>query len=192
MPKIIPYEQVLRRMTEQGFVSLYHNSGAFGFAMDVATQVIGWIGPDDPTIRADARLLTRNLPPPYEINLARLLLRAWRDYFATSNVWVMPMSHWSFELDFASSAWLPEVLREIEIDPTALAPLNNAAAIEFDASESAKLERLLIALLTHLASSDFAITFTGQRVLCPLHHHKQLWWTTDDRALAEKLRHATI
>jgi len=43
MPKIIPYEQVLRRMTEQGFVSLYHNSGAFGFASSGKPQAVGWI-----------------------------------------------------------------------------------------------------------------------------------------------------
>ena len=31
-----------------------------------------------------------------------------------------------------------------------------------------------------LLSSDFMLAFLGPRqpVLCTLHHHKQLWWTT--------------
>src|SRR5207237_8459523 len=61
MPRIVEYKTVLQRMRDDGFVSLYHNSGAFGFAKDAKTpfgsepqgrrQAVGWIGADDPTIK---------------------------------------------------------------------------------------------------------------------------------------------
>src|SRR5437870_12822175 len=114
MPRILEYQQVLRQMQTQGFVNLYHNSGAFGFVPDAKPQAAGWIGPDDPTLRPESASIAQHVPQPYETNLARLLVRAWREHFPGA-AWLMPMSHWAYELDFASRQWLPDVLREIGI-----------------------------------------------------------------------------
>src|SRR4051794_24058408 len=98
VPWIIDYSVVLEQMRGQRFKSLYYNSGAFGFPPDVATEIVGWIGPPDETIRAEARAMTVAVPAPFESNLARLLASAWQERLP-SRAWVMPMSHWAFELD---------------------------------------------------------------------------------------------
>src|SRR5438067_12893552 len=64
--RIIDYDMVLERMSAQGFVSLYHNSGAFAFARQTETQMVGWIGLDDPTLLPAARQASIAVPPPYE------------------------------------------------------------------------------------------------------------------------------
>jgi hypothetical protein len=162
MPWIIDYPIVLDHMRELKLRSLYYNSGAFGFPNDVPTCSIGWVGPPDPTIRPEARPLTRQVPQPYEANLTRLLIRAWRELFP-GRIWVMPASHWAYELDFGSRDWLPAVLEHI--------------GIEFAPEELEHLEHLVTRLLEMLQHSDFAIAFPRRRVVCSLHHHKQIWWT---------------
>src|SRR5206468_5378736 len=82
VPLIVDYADVLERLTNQGLVSLYHNSGAFGFPAVAKTQAVGWTGPDDPTLRPAARELAVQIPPPYESNLAALLVRFWREQLA--------------------------------------------------------------------------------------------------------------
>src|ERR687889_682209 len=62
-------------MTAEGFRSLYHNSGAFGFARGADVKYAGWVGPPDGSIRAEMRPLVRDVPPPYEANLARAARR---------------------------------------------------------------------------------------------------------------------
>jgi hypothetical protein len=187
MPRIVEYKTVLQRMRDDGYVSLYHNSGAFAFARDAKTQAIGWIGAADPTLRPEAAALAREVPAPVEQNLAQLLLRAWREHLA-GTLWLMPMSHWAYELDFASRAWMPDLLRAIEIDPVPLESRNDAAAIEFAPDDDEALRKMALGLLQNLSGSDFAIAFPGRDVLCTLHHHKQLWWTTHDASLAQSLR----
>jgi len=59
------------------------------------------------------------------------------------------------------------------------------AAIEFAEDESAVLEHFVSRLLEMLQGSDFAIAFPHHRMTCMLHHHKQLWWTTRDAAVAD-------
>src|SRR5438132_12452998 len=51
MPRIIDYPEVLRQMQSRGFVSLYHNAGAFGFASNEDVKTYGFIAEPDPTIR---------------------------------------------------------------------------------------------------------------------------------------------
>lgn len=186
MPGIVDYPTVLKRMQEMGLRCLYHNSGAFGFASDVTTHAIGWIGPDDPTIRPAARPLVRSVPPPYEIRLTQLILRAWKEILP-GPLWLMPKSHWAYELEFGNVGWLPGALRSTGIDPAPLASLNNAAAAAFEPGEEDLFIPLAEALLKHLAGSDFAIAFPGRPVLCTLHHHKQLWWITTDKVVAGEL-----
>jgi hypothetical protein len=186
LPWIIDYPVVLEQMREQRFKSLYYNSGAFGFPQDVKTHVVGWLGPPDSTLKVHVLDVSQFISEPHEENLARLLLRAWEQYFP-GRVWVMPMSHWSYELDFGSRDWMPALLEHIGIDPGLLATRNNAAAIEFAPDEPAMLEHFVTRLLQMLQQSDFAIVFPRHPAVCTLHHHKQLWWQTSDEMLSNAL-----
>jgi hypothetical protein len=190
MPWIIDYSVVLEQMRQQRFKSLYYNSGAFGFPTEVQPQTIGWIGPDDSTIKPEALSLARKIPPPHEENLAKLLICAWQELLP-GKIWIMPMSHWSYELDFGSREWMPALLESINLDPGQLLTRNNAAAIEFTPNETAPLEHFTAGLLQMLVASDFAITFPRRAALCTLHHHKQLWWQTTDSEIAEGLRNVS-
>lgn len=184
MPRIIDYEHVLATLTSRGMKSLYHNSGSFGFVGD--EHVCGCIGPDDPTIRDAARSTSIRVPAPFALRLARVFVRAWCDLLP-GKLWVMPGSHWSYELDFGSEDWLPDALRAIDIDPMQLQSRNNAAAIEFDQSESDKVTTIVAQLLERLNSSDFAAAFPEHPAMCLIHHHTQLWWRTNDIALRDRL-----
>ena len=191
MPAIVDYSRVLDQMTSQGLKSLYYNSGAFGFADDVEVMHVGWIGPDDSTLRDAARAIAVAVSPPYESRLAALGIQAWQNFYP-GNAWLVPKSHWAYELDFGSRDWMPAALREAGIASESLQPRTNAAAIEFQPQESPALAALLKTLLQHLAGSDFAIIFPGYPVVSTVHHHKQVWWTSSDaptiaalRALAE-------
>lgn len=186
MPRIVDYEVVLDRMTGQGLQCLYYNSGAFGFPEGVITESVGWTGPDDPTLRPAARSLARQVAPPYELNLAARVIRAWHDCLP-GTLWLMPKSHWAYELDFGSHVWMPAMLDAIGIDAKSLQPRTNAAAIEFEASESASLQAVIETLLEKLFGSDFALAFPGRPVVCTLHHHKQVWWTSSDREIIAAL-----
>ena len=172
-------------------VSLYHNSGAFGFGARADPQAVGWIGPEDPTLRAEAANIVQKIPQPHETNLARLLVRGWREHLP-GPLWLMPMSHWAYELSFASRDWMPHLLRQIGIEPTLLEARNNAAAIEFEDREAPALERTALALLSNLTASDFVIAFPARLILCTLHHHKQLWWMTSDQLLVQRLRQLPV
>ena len=187
MPKVLDYGDAMGVLPPRRIVCVYPNSGALGFAPDVVTHSVGWIGPDDPTIRPAVRRITHSIPPPFETNLARLLVSAWREILP-GVAWVMPASHWAFELDFGSGSWLRDVLRDIGVDPARLDPLTTGAPIEFAPDESASLEQLACALLKHLAQSDFTIAFPDHPVICRLHHHKQLWWTSTDATMIDALR----
>jgi hypothetical protein len=189
MPWIIEYDVVLEHMRERGFKCNYHNSGAFAFANASAVQPLGWIGPPDETIRPDARKLTRRINSPYEENLAKLCTKVWREHFP-SRVWAMPMSHWSYELNYGSRDWMPALIENVELDPGLLEGRNNAAAIEFSLEESPQLEYFIQRLLEMLLGSDFMLAFVGKPVLCTVHHHKQLWWQTTDPAILSTLEGA--
>lgn len=182
MPRIIDYPQVLQQLTHQGFVSLYYNSGAFGFAPGTATQSVGWIGLDDSTIRPAARPLTRKVDPPVERTLARLGTQAWLQQLP-GRIWVTPKSHWAYELDFGSHLWMPDALQSAGLPAERVAELSerhDGAALEFPPEESDRFELLLLALLSNLLGSDFLLSFPDRPVVCTVHHHKQLWWTSGD------------
>ena len=183
MPWIIDYEVVVEQMRQQRLKCNYYNSGAFGFADPKGVQHVGWIGPDDPTLRPAAREVARPVAPPYEANLSELLTRNWLEHFP-GRVWAMPMSHWAYELDYGSRDWLPALVEHIHLDPGLLQGRNNGAAIEFSVDESHHFRHFTQRLLEMLMTSDFMIAFIGKPILCTLHHHKQLWWsTTDQRAV---------
>jgi hypothetical protein len=183
------YPQVVQQLTSQGFVSLYYNSGAFGFAPDVPTQSVGWIGQDDSTIRPAARALTRKVVTPVEQTLAHLGTQAWLADLP-GRIWVTPKSHWAYELDFGSHLWMPEALRSAGLLAEQVAGLSerhDGAALEFLPDESQRFESFLLALLTNLFGSDFQLSFPGRPVVCTVHHHKQLWWSTTDAGVYERI-----
>lgn len=187
MTRVVDYGTVSTTLAGHGLTNLYYNSGSFGFPPGVATHTIGWVGPPDPTIRAEAVHFTRQIAEPFGETMVRLASRAWHELLP-GTVWAMPRSHWAYELDFGSAAWMPAALGQIGIDSTTLAPLTTGAAIEFAAEEGDAFGTFLGALLANLSgSSDFQLAWPGRPVVCTVHHHKQLWWTTPDAALHAKL-----
>jgi len=171
-------------MRERGLESQYFNSGAFGFGSGVPTYVAGWIGPQDPTIRAGARQFTRNVPMPYAATLADLAALAWQKVLP-GPAWIMPKSHWAYELDYGSKAWLPDALRNTGVNPAALEARNNAPAIEFLPDETPRFTAFVRSLLENLVGSDFSLAFPDHPVICTIHHHKQLWWVGDNQAIVQ-------
>jgi len=186
VPWIIDYPLVLQQLKEQGLVCNYYNSGAFAFAPQEPISIRGWIGPDDPTIKAAVRPVARQVAVPYESTLADAARRFWQDTLH-GRVWVMPISHWHYELNFGSRDWMPALLENIELDPGLLLERNNAAAIEFAAGESRQFHHFINRLLEMSAGSDFLLAFPKWHILCTLHHHKQLWWITTDESLMKRL-----
>ena len=63
MPSIVEYDRVLKAMAEQGLICQYYNSGAFGFGKGVPIYYTGWLGPEDPSIRPEARRMPAYCPP---------------------------------------------------------------------------------------------------------------------------------
>jgi hypothetical protein len=132
----------------------------------------------------------RQVAPPYEATLARLASQFWREHLP-GRVWLMPMSHWAFELSHGSREWLPALVEQIDVDPGLLDGRNNAAAIEFNPQDATSFERFVERLLEMLNATDFTLAFPGRPIVCTLHHHKQMWWTTTDAALLEALEAMT-
>jgi hypothetical protein len=182
MIPVIDYPAVLQQMTERGFRCNYPNGGSFSFGPDARIHTRAWIGPPDPTIRPKFAQLVQMIQAPYEVNLAQALVRTWKETMP-GRLWVMPMSHWHFELNFGSREWLPSLLEDIGVDSAALVHRSDASALEFTPEQPEPLERLIRGLLENLVSSDFMIVFCESPVLCALHHHKQLWWTTTEEGL---------
>jgi hypothetical protein len=118
--------------------------------------------------------------------LSDLLVRAWQEILP-GRIWIMPGSHWAFELDFGSKEWMPPLLEGLGIDPGLLQHRTTAAAIEFAREEFPAVTHFVRRLLEMLQASDFAIAFPHRRVVCSIHHHRQLWWTSAEEAVSEAL-----
>ena len=186
MPSIIDYQIVLERLESEGLKSNYYNGGSFGFPPAAGAQIRGWVGPSDETIRPEMLLHTRGVKSPFETNLTHWTLRSWRQLLP-GNIWVMPASHWSFELTHGNQQWLPELLMMVAIDPGLLIGRTDAAAIEFLPSEEKPFGIFIERLLGDLTSSDFTLAFPGRGTVCTIHHHKQLWWVSIDQQVISGL-----
>ncbi|MDB5293455.1 MAG: hypothetical protein JWL69_4696 [Phycisphaerales bacterium] len=186
LPTIVDYDRVVARMSEQGMRCLYHNSGAFGPNPGVVARYAGWIGPEDSTIRPEARQRARQIAEPYEATLASLATRAWLEILP-GPAWVMPKSHWAHDLDLGRKKWMSAALQSVGIDPTKLATLNNAAAIEFLPHEADRFTQFVQTLLENLLGSDFAVGFPAYPIVGTIHHHKQIWWVTGDAQLLARI-----
>jgi hypothetical protein len=187
VPRIVEYSAVVAQTERQGLVSLYYNSGAFGFADSVTTHAVGWIASEDPSLRPAARPLTVVVASPPEATLARLATRAWLEMLP-GDVWLMPKANWAYELDFGSAAWMPQLLRDNGVDVPAIESRHDGSALAFAPNDSPAFAAIVDGLLTHLLGSDFQLMFPGRDVVCTLHHHKQLWWTSPDETLIARLR----
>jgi hypothetical protein len=182
MIALIEYHDALNHLVTHGLKCNYPNGGAFGFPAKSGAFIRAWVGPADSTIRAEVRVETRQIDLPFEANLARLLQLAWQRVLP-GNAWIMPGSHWSFELRHGSRDWLPDLIRSIGLDPETLAARTDGSAIEFSSDESEKLREFVRTLLEKLQGSDFFIAFPGHPIIGTLHHHKQIWWVTPDAGL---------
>ena len=183
---VIEYPIALKRLEDQGLVCNYFNGGAFGFARGVDVSLLGWIAGEDPTIRPQLREHIRQITPPAEENMARAAVAVWHKELS-GPAWIMPLSHWAFELDFGSKNWLPNLIQAIGIDPQRLASRSDASPIEFQAPDHPDLLNFVQTLLENLTSSDFMLAFPTHPILCTIHHHKQLWWTGSDGPLIERI-----
>lgn len=183
MPGIIDYPTVLATMTAAKFRCNYPFSGSFSIP---SGKIRGWIGPTDPTIRAEMQALTRPVAEPYITNLTEAAIRAW--HIALPGIaWIMPASHWHFELHDGSRDWLPRTLADIGVDAKQLENRADGSAIQFAAGEIAEFTSFLTMLLANLKVSDFSIAFPGHSALCMVHHHKQLWWMSGDESLLRQI-----
>ena len=177
MPGVIDYSVVLPRLRERGFISLYHNSGAFGFPADAQVTSIGWLEADDPTIRPAARSLVRRVE-----SIEKLLPQALERI--AGDAWLMPKSHWHYELHFGNRELLEALLPRLGIDPAMLRDRNDGSAIEFSTQKRDLLKQAVREMLGALVGSDFSIVFADAATVCTIHHHRQLWWQTTDKSIA--------
>ena len=76
------------------------------------------------------------------------------------------------------------MLEHAGVDAGLLRGRVNAAAIEFSSAESDSVGHLVESLLRMLFGSDFMLASPSHPLLCTIHHHKQLWWVTDDSTIA--------
>jgi hypothetical protein len=168
VPRVVDYEIVKQTMAQRGFVTLYHNSGAFGFASATEVWNAGWVEAEDSTIRETARALAQVVPSMTE-KFANTLEQL------PGDVWLMPKSHWHYELHFSNRELLESLL---PVDAELLRDRNDGSAISFSADERSALVDVVRRLLQGLRGSDFILAFIDARTLCTIHHHKQLWWQT--------------
>jgi len=191
VPQIIEYECVLRRLMIEGLQCNYPFGGSFGWPKSMKTEARGWIGPPDSTINVGPEVQIRSVGEPVVDRLTRMTVQAWTTIFP-GEVWVMPSSHWSFELDHGSKDWLPGLLTGIGIDPSLLVARTNGAAIEFVPEEREPFATLVRGLLNGLSGSDFTLAFPGREVISLIHHHKQLWWVSTSLQLIGQLDNIDI
>ena len=183
MPNLVDYQTVLSTLTASGLVCNYHNSGSFGLTA-VDSQTVGWLTEADPTIRPEMLQRSRIIGSG---GLIGNLQRMWLSHLSTT-LWIMPASHWAFELTYGNAAWLPQRLKSIGIDPDILRDRNDGSAIAFAPQESDAMGTLVNDLLTCSTGSDFTAAWPGHAAVAMLHHHQQIWWRTTDVALATNLR----
>jgi hypothetical protein len=190
VPLVIEYAIALQQLQQQGLVCNYFNGGAFGFPRGLDVHVLGWIAADDPTIRPQMRPHIRQIPAPAEANMSQAAVRSWQNEFPRV-AWIMPLSHWAFELDFGSKSWLPALIESTGIDPKVLAGRSDASPVSFSPDEAPHLGNFLQTLLENLAASDFMLAFPPHPLLCTIHHHKQLWWVSPEKSVLDRIsRHA--
>ena len=186
MPTIVNYQTVLATLAAAGLTCNYHNSGSFGID-STTTHTVGWLAEADATIRPEMLAFAHVVSPPAVANLLDLLREIWLTRLP-GELWIMPASHWAFELTYGNAEWLPQRLQSIGVDSTQLQNRNDGSAIAFTANESDRSDELVGDLLTKSRGSDFTAAWPKHGTVAMLHHHTQIWWRTNDKNLAASLR----
>jgi hypothetical protein len=186
LPSIIDYSTVLQTLDASGLRCVYPNSGAFGLPADAESHFVGWLAVDDPTIRPEMRSAVRIVPPPAARSLAESLRRIWQEHFR-GPLWLMPASHWAYELQFGHADWLPALLGQHGVDPALLRSRSDGSAIEFQLDEADSLLTMVENLFERLVASDFTVAFPGKTVAALLHHHRQIWWQTSEMTIWKQI-----
>jgi len=184
--RVIDYAEVLKQAASDGLRCVYPNSGAFAPAGK--HEIVGWLGAADATIRADLAARAVKCPPPYPQNLAGWFRRVWEPM--NRPAWLLPKSHWAYELGHAHQDWLIDRLTSLGVNVAELAQHTDAPALAFEAGEAGVLTDLISLLLEHLKTSDYAILLPGLSVVVTLHHHQQLWWQSGDADVNDLLVNA--
>jgi hypothetical protein len=186
MPRVVDYKTASQQLRDAGFVSLYHNSGAFGFAPGANVEMLGWIGPADNTIRPELLQRVRQVSVPYALTLAELARQAWQSHLG-GECWLTPKSHWHYELHFGNRAMLEAILPRLGIAVGTLRDRNDGSPIVFSSDEGELFRDTITRMLRELHFSDFLLLFPTRATVCTIHHHEQLWWQTTDPAVADAL-----
>jgi hypothetical protein len=182
MPYLLDYKHAVAKLTAGGFISLYHNSGAFGFPQSANVHTIGWTGAADETIRPEMAPMIRRVVEPYGATMARLAQLAWTSHLP-GECWLSPKSHWHYEMHYGNRHLLEELLPLVDVNPAAVADRNDGSPVVFTPPETDAMFDTVFRLLGGLISSDFQLTFPTRATVCTVHHHEQLWWQTTDAAV---------
>ena len=183
MPYLLDFKFALKQLTGAGFVSLYHNSGAFGFPPTATVHTIGWTGDADESIRPEMQAQIRKVSEPYAPTMARMAQHAWTAHLG-GECWLTPKSHWHYEMHYGNRALLDEVLPTVDVNPASVLDRNDGSPVVFTPAEGDAMFQTVLAVLQGLRSSDFQLTFPTRAMVCTIHHHEQLWWQTTDAAIA--------
>jgi hypothetical protein len=182
VPWIIDYQTVLERMLGMKLVCGVMASGAFAFPPGSSPRTVVWATPQAALLPKPEGATTILFAD--EADLAERAVDVWQTQLQ-GPAWVLPVSHWAYELDYGSREWLPPLLERLDLDLLAGRP--NAAALEFSRHETERLRLLTDRLLQMLMGSEFLLAFPAQPVLCTVTHEKQLRWTSTDLALMQHL-----
>lgn len=176
MAAIVDYAIVLQTLTAQGLKCLHYNGGVFGFLQDTPVRHVGWLTGDDPTLTAVARASAHLVSPPTSSTLSRGLIETWTSNLA-GPLWILPGSHWAYELTYGGQKKLADLLNRLSIAPDSLSNRTTADAIAFELSDIEPAMAFCTHLLDLLNVTDFTAIWPQSRVTALLHHHRQIWWT---------------
>ncbi len=177
MASVVAYDRAMAELLSRGMVCLYFNSGSFGFEESREVVHAGWLIGDDASLTPRARDAARVIDPPETRRLAQLAGALWRRVGGPA--WLMPGSHWAYELDFATPD-LAGVLEAAGIAPREL-DVHDGRPVQFDPHEAESFEAVVSWLLDSGTTSDYRLALLGPggvTVSGIIHHHRQLWWTT--------------
>ena len=123
---------------------------------------------------------------PYEQTLADLTVRAW-EALLPGPAWVMPKSNWAIRVGLWQQGLDAAGAAQLGIDPSVLLHHTNAPAIEFATTEREHFREFHSNASAKPDGQRLRLAWPTHRVTCTLHHHKQLWWVTDQAAILDGL-----
>lgn len=186
MAQVLDYGQVQQVLVGKGLKCLYHNSGSWGFAGGKTVAAVGWVLGEDMTMTPAARKVARVLGGLEE--LVAGIGKAWAR--VGGEAWVLPGSHWAYELDFGTPA-MEGVLKRWGVSGVeGLVGRNDGSAVVFGDGEEGAFMGVLGELFRIGTASDYQLIFPAVPITGILHHHVQVWWQTEDTSLAVWLSEA--